>query len=165
LDSFPFRSLDGFDFYFTVSEGFEYNVEFSTANYLLDSNKSDFPLFTIAFNRTIHSSLRKKDILSNLVSLRIRFTICKIIDQFIGHEKCSLLFICDSTDRLDKGRFSVFQEWEKEYKPKYEMIWKIIEDIDSGLIFYVGAIAFDNSHRDFLSNEMIAPFILSIDKE
>ncbi len=165
MDSFPFRSLDGFDFYFTVSEGYDYNVEFSTANYLLDLDMSDFPLYTFAFNRIIHSGLRKKDILSNLISSRIRFTICEIIIHFISQKKCSLVFICDSTDKLDKGRFHIFQEWEKDYESRYEIIWNILEAVDSGLTFYVGAIVFDDSHRDLLSNEMTAPFILSIDKE
>jgi len=165
LDSFPIRTLDGFDFFFTVSKGFIYNVEFSNANYLLDSSTSDISLYDIGFNRDIEPGLRKQDILSNLVNSRIRFTICKIIDQFISQKQCSLVFICDSTDKLDRSRYINFQKWDEEYKTSYETIWKVIEDVDSSIVFYVGAIAFNNNHYKFLSKEMAAPFILTLDKE
>ena len=125
----------------------------------------NFEVFDISFDKTIKQGLKKKDILSDTVSQKIRFTICKTIVDFIRVNQCSVVFICDSSDDLHKQRFYRFQKWKEEFDFSFECIWKIYDDSDNSLMYYVGAIVFDTKQFALIEAEMEAPFILSIDKE
>lgn len=165
MDSYPFRSANQYEFNFTVSEGYIYLVDFSESSHLLPDDLKHLNLHDISFNRRLLTGVNKKDVLSKTVNQKIRTTICNIISYFMELNHSSLVFICDSTDSLANVRFNRFQEWEKEFNKRYETIWRIVEDTDSGMAFHVGAITYSKSHYSILSKEMTTPFVLSLDKE
>ena len=116
LSPYDIVNIDG-GYSFTTSIGLVYQVYFY--KYI-----DGLPIYSFSFDVTNSENFEEKKMDS-----RIRITICHILKRFFELDERAMIYVCDSLDGREKGRYKLFSSWYIPYQDEYDNYSMVNEEI------------------------------------
>jgi Family of unknown function (DUF6169) len=107
LPPYNFIQLDK-KYTFRTDNSIVYNVEFTDGSFYFHNLPSHIPIFELNIR-----VLNPIDSIGQPFDKRIEVTIVEILSTFFSDNKNSLIYVCDTIDNRQQGRFRKFDIWFK----------------------------------------------------